>query len=64
MENDSPVWAEGRFIPLRRNGGMTGAWWTYSIAPIGTQNGVGGVLMAFNKNAHPPAIPEERTTLA
>jgi len=28
MENDSPVWAEGRFIPLRRNGGMTGAWWT------------------------------------
>jgi hypothetical protein len=54
MEYDTPVWADGRFIPLRRNGGLTGAWWTYSIAPIGTQNGVGGVLMAFNRNARPP----------
>jgi len=63
MEHDSPVWEEGRFIPLRRNGGFTGAWWTYSIAPIGTQTGVGGVLMAFNRTDQPSVIPEERTAI-
>ncbi|MFN4142144.1 PAS domain S-box protein [Aestuariivirga sp.] len=47
LHGGNSIWHENRMIPIRRNGAVEEAWWTYSRSPIHdarAPSGVGGVL--------------------
>lgn len=50
------VWQENRMLPIRRNGMVEEAWWTYSRSPVHdgrAPNGVGGVLTLITETTKP-----------
>ena len=56
LNGGESVWQENRLIPIRRNGAVEEAWWTYSRSPVHdarAPNGVGGVLTLISETTKP-----------
>ncbi|MDB5393164.1 MAG: hypothetical protein JWM91_670, partial [Rhodospirillales bacterium] len=49
MAGKGSTWEEDRLLPVTRGGGRENAWWSYSYAPIDSEDGVGGVLVICNE---------------
>lgn len=62
MRGGGTVWEENRMIPIRRNGRVEGAWWTYSRSPIHdarAPRGVAGVLTLITETTRPMQAQRE-----
>jgi len=45
MAGNGSTGQEDRLVPVTRNGRRENAWWSYSLAPIDAEDGVGGVFV-------------------